>query len=880
MGKLRANSEIISDKSKNPVTTSTYIKHGNQWLDDAVNNAIGAAASKADKTYVDSELTKKANKSDTDAALSSKADKSELSTKADKSALEATNASVSVNTSNIQELSTESTVLSARMDEFTKLEEGSTTGDAELADGRVGADGKTYDNIGGAIRGQVTDLKSDLSDIKGNIYTEITVDYFENRAWSTADGTDETNNNMARTKGYLPISIQNIHADYGYPFVVFAYDKYTEEFIGVWNGTEFKKTTKPWKYDIEFSSIPNSENYRFKLILHKTDNTAPINEIIQHVFFDFWMETPAKNIVGAIDFVNNSNKFNSDNIAYLSSENNMEKFTLADLSSINANIIRAEEGEIQPCFEITKKVKNELYIGMKVVIPSDVHSLSGDFKICGIKSKNKTSPKLEAILKKALTTIRDSYPLCPCPVYNAGIFSALDNYQRPQCRIVPDGFNQELMLGDDIMSIRFTGDCTQTVNQDIMLKVDSSEIKIYHSNTNATIGVYTKSNYANAEDFYNAVSNDIESGALSDFEIEWYNLGNHTLDDIIECTVHLVAPYKTSSGSSADRYDAFPYYFTSKEKNNVYDIEIVLRKNAKAKSQLIVNGYGVNFNYVDGDDLKNIFNNEVSIVFGDASKTTGNVEFKEIRILDNPQCLYPNLRVYYSEGVVNGLTNGGNVLRTSEKLIDEFVSRMRENGAGYANFNEVLGYLAGSNSISENKAIFHFAHDDSSWNSITDRRILETYLRNDIKPSFALMMHQNPTDEQIKMYNALKHLQYFWYIHSVYSSESKYYAKSMGYFTYSEMAELVTATVSRFIEVYNDYPIAWDFHEEGEGYNQCRYLKNHGFEVIFGETGNGLLSSVNRFHCKRATVRDVSYDFNNIKKYLDNYVNNDVFESN
>ncbi|MDD6081839.1 MAG: glycerophosphodiester phosphodiesterase family protein, partial [Oscillospiraceae bacterium] len=65
-------------------------------------------------------------------------------------------------TSNIQELSTESTVLSARMDEFTKLKEGSTTGDAELIDGRIGSDGKTYDNIGGAIRGQVTDLKSDL----------------------------------------------------------------------------------------------------------------------------------------------------------------------------------------------------------------------------------------------------------------------------------------------------------------------------------------------------------------------------------------------------------------------------------------------------------------------------------------------------------------------------------------------------------------------------------------------------------------------------------------------------------------------------------------------------------------------------------------------
>lgn len=178
MGKLRANSEIISDKSKNPVTTSTYIKHGNQWLDDAVNNAIGAAASKADKTYVDSELTKKANKSDTDAALS---------TKADKSALEATNASVSANTSNIQGLSTESTVLSARMDEFTKLKEGSTTGDAELIDGRVSADGKTYDNIGGAIRGQVTDLKSDLSAIK------ITDSLIFNNGYINADGTINPN---------------------------------------------------------------------------------------------------------------------------------------------------------------------------------------------------------------------------------------------------------------------------------------------------------------------------------------------------------------------------------------------------------------------------------------------------------------------------------------------------------------------------------------------------------------------------------------------------------------------------------------------------------------------------------------------------------------
>lgn len=54
-------------------------------------------------------------------------------------------------------------VLEARMNQFTSLKEGSTTGDAELQDIRVGADGKTYDTAGDAVRGQIGELKGDLS---------------------------------------------------------------------------------------------------------------------------------------------------------------------------------------------------------------------------------------------------------------------------------------------------------------------------------------------------------------------------------------------------------------------------------------------------------------------------------------------------------------------------------------------------------------------------------------------------------------------------------------------------------------------------------------------------------------------------------------------
>ena len=48
--------------------------------------------------------------------------------------------------------------LVGRMDEFTNLPEGSTTGDAELADIRVDINGNSYDNAGNAVRGQISSI--------------------------------------------------------------------------------------------------------------------------------------------------------------------------------------------------------------------------------------------------------------------------------------------------------------------------------------------------------------------------------------------------------------------------------------------------------------------------------------------------------------------------------------------------------------------------------------------------------------------------------------------------------------------------------------------------------------------------------------------------
>ena len=70
----------------------------------------------------------------------------------------------------IQTQSEQIDVLEGRVDEITTLPEGSTSGDAELADIRIGADGKTYPNAGTSVRTQIAECvqKYGINQVTGN----------------------------------------------------------------------------------------------------------------------------------------------------------------------------------------------------------------------------------------------------------------------------------------------------------------------------------------------------------------------------------------------------------------------------------------------------------------------------------------------------------------------------------------------------------------------------------------------------------------------------------------------------------------------------------------------------------------------------------------
>ena len=81
---------------------------------------------------------------------------------------------------NIADLSNALNVERKRIDNIAKLPAGSTAGDAELQDIRVGADGETYASAGAAVRTQFESVRNQLDSIKNTIHPEIEIGSLSN----------------------------------------------------------------------------------------------------------------------------------------------------------------------------------------------------------------------------------------------------------------------------------------------------------------------------------------------------------------------------------------------------------------------------------------------------------------------------------------------------------------------------------------------------------------------------------------------------------------------------------------------------------------------------------------------------------------------------
>ena len=107
-------------------------------------------------------------------------------------------------------------VLESRMDTFTSLEEGSTTGDAELQDIRVGANGAVYPTAGDAVREQVGTLNDNIGDISKIVRgkNRFNIDDIVEGYYLNSDGTYIQNANWSISNFCYVKDLENIIGSY------------------------------------------------------------------------------------------------------------------------------------------------------------------------------------------------------------------------------------------------------------------------------------------------------------------------------------------------------------------------------------------------------------------------------------------------------------------------------------------------------------------------------------------------------------------------------------------------------------------------------------------------------------------------------------------
>lgn len=188
-------------------------------------------------------------------------------------------------------------VLTSRMDAFASLPDGSTTGDAELQDIRVAANGSTYPTAGDAVRGQVQILDNTLI---GEIEkTSVEYNPYKASNWRVGIINPITGANASGSTGITPTTVNYyaaangqtlLKSRTGYLFTVFAYQQ-DNTFVGVWNGIGFATGWNVEKPVTQFSLLMYPD-YKFKVVLRRSDSAEMTTAEYVNLEFLYAKNTP------------------------------------------------------------------------------------------------------------------------------------------------------------------------------------------------------------------------------------------------------------------------------------------------------------------------------------------------------------------------------------------------------------------------------------------------------------------------------------------------------------------------------------------------------------------------------------------------------------